>query len=138
MVETVDSFKIAKELDKRCAKIGRIMPILIEINSGKEPQKSGVMPEDVKNVVKEVSTLKNVRILGFMTMGPRTGNPEESRPYFKITKKIFDVVKKMNLPNVEMRYLSMGMSNSYKVAVEEGSNMIRVGTKIFGLRDYQK
>lgn len=138
MVETIDSFEIAKELDKRCAKMGRIMPILIEINSGKEPQKSGVMPEDVEKVAKEVSTLENVRILGLMTMGPRTGNPEESRPYFKITKKIFDDIKKMNLPNVEMRYLSMGMSNSYKIAIEEGSNVVRIGTKIFGTRDYQK
>ncbi len=138
MVETIDSFEIAKELDKRCEKIGRIMPILIEINSGKEPQKSGVMPEDVEKTVKEVSVLKNVRILGLMTMGPRTGNPEGSRPYFKVTKKIFDDLKEMNLPNVKMRYLSMGMSNSYKIAIEEGSNMVRIGTKIFGARDYQK
>ncbi len=138
MVETVDSFEIAKELDKRCAKLGQIMPILIEINSGREIQKSGVIPENVVNVVKEVSNLENVKILGLMTMGARTGSPEESRPYFKITKEIFDDMKEMDLPNVEMIYLSMGMSNSYKIAIEEGSNMVRIGTMIFGARDYQK
>lgn len=138
MVETVDSFEMAQELDKRCAKMGRIMPILIEINSAKEPQKSGVMPEDAKEVIAQISSLNNVRILGLMTMGPRTGDPEEARAYFKLTKKIFDEISEEKIPNVSMKYLSMGMSNSYKVAIEEGANMIRIGTKIFGERIYKK
>jgi uncharacterized pyridoxal phosphate-containing UPF0001 family protein len=71
-------------------------------------------------------------------MGPRFGNPENSRPYFVETKMIFDRMKKLNLPNVEMRYLSMGMTNSYKIALEEGANMVRIGTKIFGERDYEQ
>ena len=73
-----------------------------------------------------------------MTMGPRFGNPEDSRPYFVETKKIFDRIKRLNLPNVEMKYLSMGMTNSYQVALGEGANVVRIGTKIFGERDYEK
>ena len=136
MIETVDSVEIAREIDKRCAQIGKIMPVLIEINSGREKQKSGVFPEKAEQLVKEISTCPNIRVMGLMTMGPRFGNPEDSRPYFVETKRIFDRIKKLNLPNVEMRYLSMGMTNSYKIAIEEGANIIRVGSKIFGERDY--
>jgi pyridoxal phosphate enzyme (YggS family) len=135
MIETVDSLEIAKEIDRKCAQIGKIMPILIEVNSGKEPQKSGVLPEDVEQLVKEISSLRNVKVMGLMTMGPRFGNPENSKPYFVETRRIFDKIKELKLSNVEMRYLSMGMTNSYKVALEEGANIIRIGTKIFGERD---
>jgi len=134
MIETVDSLEIAKEIDRKCAQIGKIMPILIEVNSGKEPQKSGVLPEDVEQLVKEISGFKNIKVMGLMTMGPRFGNPENSRPYFVETRRIFNKIKGLKLPNVEMRYLSMGMTNSYKVAFEEGANIIRIGTKIFGER----
>ena len=135
MIETVDSLDIAKEIDKRCAQIGKIMPILIEVNSGREPQKSGVLPDDAEQLVREISSLGNIKVTGLMTMGPRFGNPEDSRPYFVETRKIFDKIKGLGLPNVEMRYLSMGMTNSYKVALEEGANIIRIGTRIFGERD---
>jgi len=135
MIETVDSLDIAREIDKRCAQIGKIMPILIEVNSGREPQKSGVLPEDVERLVRGITSLGNIKMMGLMTMGPRFGNPEDSRPYFVETRKIFDKIKELGLPNVEMRYLSMGMTNSYKVALEEGANIIRIGTRIFGERD---
>jgi len=135
MIETVDSLDIAREIDKRCAQIGKIMPILIEVNSGREPQKSGVLPEDVERLVRGITNLGNIKMMGLMTMGPRFGNPEDSRPYFVETRKIFDKIKELGLPNVEMRYLSMGMTNSYKVALEEGANIIRIGTRIFGERD---
>jgi hypothetical protein len=134
MIESVDSLDIAREIDKRCAQIGKIMPILIEVNSGREPQKSGVLPEDVGQLVGEISGLGNIKIMGLMTMGPRVGNPEDSRPYFVETRKIFDKIKGLGLTNVEIRYLSMGMTNSYKVALEEGANIIRIGTRIFGER----
>jgi len=137
MIETVDSLEIAKEVDKRCAQIGKVMPVLIEINSGHEEQKSGVLPEKTEQLVRELSVLQNIRIMGLMTMGPRFGNPEDSRPYFVETKKIFDEIKKLNLPNIEMRYLSMGMTNSYKIALEEGANIVRIGSKIFGEREYE-
>ena len=134
MVETVDSIEIAGEIDKWCARMGKIMPVLIEVNSGREMQKSGVFPENVAELVRAISVLANLKVMGLMTMGPRTGNPENSRPYFIETKGMFDKIKKLNLPGVEMKYLSMGMTNSYKVAIEEGANIVRLGNKIFGER----
>jgi len=136
MIETVDSSELAREIDKRCAQIGKVMPVLIEINSGREEQKSGVFPEKAEQLVTEISVLNNIRVMGLMTMGPRFGNPEDSRPYFVETKKIFERIKKLNLPNIQMRYLSMGMTNSYKIALDEGANMVRIGSKIFGERGY--
>jgi len=135
MIETVDSIEIASEIDKRCAQIGKIMPVLIEVNSGREKQKSGVFPEGVGQLASEISAFPNIRVMGLMTMGPRFGNPEDSRPYFVETRKIFEKIKKLNLPNIEMKYLSMGMTNSYRIAVEEGANIVRLGSKIFGERD---
>jgi len=135
MIETVDSLRIAEEIDKRSAEAGREMPILIEINSGREEQKFGVLPEDAEGFLRELTWLKNLNVEGLMTMGPFTGDPEDARPYFKETKKIFDRIKARNLAGLEMKYLSMGMTNSYLVAIEEGANMVRIGTKIFGPRE---
>jgi pyridoxal phosphate enzyme (YggS family) len=134
MIETVDSFEIAGEIDKRCSQIGKVMPVLIEINSGREKQKFGVLPEDAEELIKRISSLKNAKIMGLMTMGPIFGDPEDFRPYFIETRKIFEQVKKLNLPDVEMKYLSMGMTNSYRTAIEEGANIVRIGTLIFGER----
>jgi len=138
MIETVDSVEIAKEIDKKCQQIGKVMPILIEVNSGEEEQKSGVSPRNAEQLIREVSSFKNINVMGLMTMGPRFGNPEDARPYFIKTRGIFDTIRRLNLPNVEMRYLSMGMTNSYQVAVEEGANIVRIGTRLFGERDYMK
>jgi len=138
VIETIDSIELAGEIDKRCAQIGKTMPVLIEINSGRELQKAGVLPENAEQLVREISACPNIRIMGLMTMGPRFGNPEDSRPYFVETKKIFEKIKKLNLPATEMSYLSMGMTNSYKIALEEGANIVRIGSKIFGERDYGK
>ena len=137
MIETVDSLEIAGEIDKRCALIGKAMPVLIEINSGRESQKTGVFPEDVDEMVKEISNYQNLKVAGLMTMGPMWGDPEDSRPYFRETKRLFDRIKSLGLPGVEMRYLSMGMTNSYRVAIEEGANIVRIGTKVFGERSRQ-
>ena len=134
MIETVSSMEFAEEINKRAGQLNKIMPVLIEVNSGKEPQKSGVMPEDCENLVRRISTLPNIKIEGLMTMGPLVDDPEKLRPYFKLTKELFDRIKELELPNVEMKYLSMGMSDSYKIAIEEGANIIRIGTKIFGPR----
>ena len=135
MIETVDSSELSKEIDKRCGQREIIMPILIEVNSGREKQKFGVFPDDAEDFIKEISRLKNIKIEGLMTMGPMLGDPEEARPYFVETKKLFDRIKTLNPPGVEMKYLSMGMTNSYQVAIEEGANIVRIGTKIFGPRD---
>jgi len=134
MIETVDSLELAQEIDKRCAEMGRVMPVLVEVNSGRERQKSGVLPEETEGLIKEISRLPNLKVMGLMTMGPRFGNPEDSRPYFVITRQLFERIKQLELPNVEMKYLSMGMTNSYRVALEEGANLVRIGTKIFGER----
>jgi len=134
MIESLDSLRLAEEIDKRCGEIGKVMPVLVEVNSGREEQKFGVLPEDVEELVGKASTLQNIKIMGLMTMGPRFGNPEDSRPYFQETRKIFERLKQLDLSNVEMRYLSMGMTNSYRIALEEGANMVRIGTKIFGER----
>ena len=134
MIETVDSLKLAKAIDKACRNINKSMPVLIEINSGEESQKAGVIPSDAVSLIKEISGLENVRITGLMTMGPFSGDPEDARPYFKKTRELFKDIEQTNLSGIEMRYLSMGMSNSYRVAVEEGANMVRIGTKLFGER----
>jgi PLP dependent protein len=134
MIETVDSLKLADTIDKQCAKIGKIMEILIEINSGEEPQKAGVMPSEAPRLIREISGLENVKVMGLMTMGPLTGEVEEIRPCFKRTKALFEEMKNVEHPRVQMRFLSMGMSDSYRVAIEEGANLIRIGTMIFGKR----
>ena len=135
MIESVDSLEIAGEIDRKCAQIGKIMPVLIEVNSGREPQKSGALPEDVEQLIRGISSLRNIRVMGLMTMGPLSTDAEEFRPYFADTRRIFDKLGALGLPNVEMKYLSMGMTDSYRVAIEEGANIIRIGTLIFGERD---
>jgi pyridoxal phosphate enzyme (YggS family) len=134
MIETIDSLRIAESVNRHCANMGKTMPVLIEINSGRESNKTGVLPEDVDDMVREISALSQIRIQGLMTMGPRLGNPENARPYFKATKAAFDRLNKAGMKNVEMRYLSMGMSNSYQIAIEEGANIVRIGMKLFGNR----
>ncbi len=135
LIETVDSIKLARAIDRACGNIDKVMPILMEINSGEESQKAGVMPEDAISLARDMSELDNIKLMGLMTMGPFAGDPEDSRPYFQKTKKLFEEIKEMGLPGVEMKYLSMGMSNSYKVALEEGANVVRIGTKLFGERE---
>lgn len=135
MIETVDSVEIASEIDKRCTQIDKVIPVLIEINSGREKQKAGVSPEKAEQLVREISAYRNIKVMGLMTMGPRFGNPEDSRPYFVETREIFEKLKQLNLPNIEMKYLSMGMTNSYRIAIEEGANMVRLGSRLFGERE---
>ena len=93
------------------------------------------MPGEAILLIREISELKNVRIMGLMTMGPFAGEPEHARPYFQKTKSIFEEIKALNMPDVKMEFLSMGMSNSYRVAIEEGANLVRIGTKLFGRRN---
>jgi pyridoxal phosphate enzyme (YggS family) len=135
MIETVDSWKLAQTLEYYCKANHKTMPVLIEINSGREAKKTGVLPEAVEELVLQMSTLEHLRLDGLMTMGPRFGNPEDSRPYFKTTRAMFERLAVMNLPNISMRYLSMGMSNSYHIAIEEGANIVRLGSKLFGDRE---
>jgi pyridoxal phosphate enzyme (YggS family) len=135
MIETVDSLEIASEIDKRCGQSGKVMPVLVEINSGREAQKTGVMPEDALGLINAIADLKNIRVEGLMTMGTATGNAEELQVNFRETRQLFEKLKQMVLPNAEIKYLSMGMTDSYKIALEEGANIIRIGSRIFGARD---
>jgi len=134
MIETVDSLDLAEEINKRCAQENKVMEVLVEINSGREKQKSGVWPEQAENLVKGLAKCNNIKVKGLMTMGSFSEEAEDSRPYFKETRQIFEQLKTADIPGIEMKYLSMGMSTSYKVAIEEGANMVRVGTMIFGQR----
>lgn len=130
VIQTVDSLQLACEIDKRAGEIGKMADIYIEINIAKEKQKAGVMPEEAEELIKQISHLKNIRIEGLMTMGP-AAEPENLKPYFREARMIFEKLQAFKIPNVSMNVLSMGMSNSYKIAIEEGSNMIRIGTAIF-------
>jgi pyridoxal phosphate enzyme (YggS family) len=134
MIETLDSWPLAELIDRRCAAIGKSMPVLVEVNIGQEDSKTGVLPDEVDDLVERMNGLQHIRVQGLMTMGPRFGDPEDARPYFRATKEAFDRLARADLPNVEMRHLSMGMSNSYQVAIEEGANMVRLGTMLFGER----
>lgn len=136
VIQTIDSLEKAMDINKRAERIGEIIPVYIEINIGSEDSKAGVKPDYqvIEDLIRKISKLTHLKIEGLMTMGPRSGNPEDIRPYFRKTKEIYERIKILKLPNVDMKTLSMGMSNSYKVAIEEGSNMIRLGTAIFGER----
>ncbi|HEC65821.1 MAG TPA: YggS family pyridoxal phosphate-dependent enzyme [bacterium] len=140
VIQTVDSLKTAIAIDARVEKAEKkIISVYVEINIGSEITKDGLKPdyEIIQSLVREISRLEHLSLEGLMTMGPSLGNPEDSRPYFRRTKDIFERIKALNLPNVNMKTLSMGMTNSYKVAIEEGSNMVRLGTIVFGKRKYK-
>ncbi len=127
-IQTLDSIELAEEINKRAKKK---ISCFIEINSAKEEQKTGIFPEDVFNFVDEIKKFENIKIEGVMTMGPNVENIEDIRPYFKLTKEIFEKLKEDKDIGKDIKYLSMGMSDSYKIAIEEGANMIRIGRKIF-------
>ncbi|MCK5082733.1 MAG: YggS family pyridoxal phosphate-dependent enzyme [Candidatus Omnitrophica bacterium] len=135
-IETIDSVELAEAVNKRAAVIKREVPVFIEINIGSEITKSGVKPEYeiIEKLAKSILGLNHLKLEGLMTVGPRTGDPEEVRPYFRKTKEIFDKLKNIGTLNVDLKYLSMGMSNSYRIAIEEGANIVRLGTVIFGER----
>ncbi|MFP4641581.1 MAG: YggS family pyridoxal phosphate-dependent enzyme [Dehalococcoidia bacterium] len=138
VIQTVESVEKAIDIDKRARSIGKRQPVYVEINIGSEVTKAGLEPryEMVENAVREIAGLENISVEGLMTMGPRVGDPEDNRSHFRKTKEIFDRIRDLQLPNVNMQTLSMGMSNSYRVAIEEGANMVRLGTVVFGERDY--
>ena len=133
-IETVDSVRLAKAIDREASKIGRVLPILIEVNSAREPQKSGVLPEETPALIREIAGLPSIRIEGLMTMGPLVDDPEKIRPFFAEAKRLLDEIAGLRIPNVEMRVLSMGMSDSYRIAIEEGATLVRLGTVLFGPR----
>ena len=134
MIESLDSARLARAVDRHCAAAGKVMPVLIEINSGRESNKTGVSPDEAAELAREIGGLERLRLQGLMTMGPRFGEPEDARSYFRLTKELFDSLSSADLGDGEMRFLSMGMSNTYEIAIEEGANIVRIGTKLFGER----
>lgn len=132
LIHSVDKLSLAEEINKQCAKIGKVMDTLIEVNSGREESKGGIMPEAVCDFYDKLKCLPFVRVRGLMTMAPRCESREEYLKYFGITKALFDELFK----NENDAILSMGMSESYEYAIEAGANLVRVGSKIFGERIY--
>ena len=136
MIESVDSLKLAKEISKQAGKHGLVMNILAEINIGGEESKSGFAPKDAENAVKEIAKLPNIHIKGLMCIPPVANMPEEARKYFRKMYKLFLDIGAKNIDNSDMSVLSMGMSGDFDIAVSEGANLVRVGTSLFGKRNY--
>jgi pyridoxal phosphate enzyme (YggS family) len=130
LIHSVDSLSLAEQISKHATAIGRKIPVLIEVNSAREPMKDGVMPEEAEQLFLDARELDGISVVGIMTMGPALDNPEDMRPYFRLTKEIFDSIK-TKYGFVGDGILSMGMSDSYRVAIEEGSTLVRVGRKLF-------
>lgn len=139
MIHSVDSLKLAKEIDKRAEQHGITMDILIQVNSAMEESKFGVTTEETEQLISEIANqCPNIKIKGLMCIAPYEENPEDARTYFAQVKKIFDKYIDNKNKNIDFKYLSMGMTNDFEIAILEGSNLIRVGTAIFGYRDYSK
>jgi pyridoxal phosphate enzyme (YggS family) len=124
VIQSIDSIKIAEEVNAQAEKIHKIQKVLVEVNIAKEPQKNGVVPEEAYALIEHVRHLQHVELLGLMSMAPLSDNPEDSRPYFKKMKQLFD-------DHPELTVLSMGMSGDYKIALQEGATVVRIGTKLF-------
>ena len=137
LIHSVDSLRLAEEISKQAQKHNLTMPILIELNIGAEDTKFGTSLEEAIALVKEISLLPNIQIKGLMTVAPFVDDAEENRHYFNAMKHLSVDIMKENIDNVCMDILSMGMTGDYEVAVEEGATMVRVGTGIFGERNYQ-
>ena len=137
MIHSLDREGLCEEIQKRAEKIDRTIDCLVQVNISKEDSKHGLYEEDVIDFIKNVSSkYTNINIKGLMTMAPFTEDEDEVRNVFKSLKNLSLNIDKLNIPNVSMEYLSMGMSNDYKIAIEEGSTIVRVGTSIFGQRNY--
>lgn len=138
LIHSVDSLKLAEEISKRAKAKDITMDVLVEINIAGEEAKSGVPLSEAEELAVEISKLDNIRVKGLMTVAPFVENPEDNRECFKQMKKLFVDIKEKNYNNIDMQYLSMGMTNDYEIAVEEGANIVRIGTGLFGARDYSK
>lgn len=138
MIHSVDSYRLAQEISVQAQKKGIIMPILIEVNVANEESKFGITADETLQLVEEIAALPSLKICGLMTIAPYVVDAEENRLYFRQIKQLSVDIKNKNIDNVSMDVLSMGMTGDYQVAIEEGSTMVRVGTGIFGARNYGK
>ena len=135
LIHTVDKLKLAREINKQAAKIDKVQQVLLQINIAKEQTKSGADAGEVLDLARGISEFDNLSLQGLMCMPPFFDDPEDARPYFRAVSLIKEEIKSMDLPGVEMSHLSMGMSNDFAVAIQEGATLVRVGTAIFGSRD---
>lgn len=136
LIHTLDRERLADELERRAGEAGKVIHALIQINIGDEGQKSGVAVEEVESLIRHISTCEHIQIDGLMAIAPYFESPEAVRPFFKKMKSIFEDVKKFEYNNINMSILSMGMTHDFEVAIEEGATMVRVGTGIYGKRNY--
>lgn len=136
LIHSVDSFRLAQEIEKEAARKNCCIDILIEVNMAAEESKFGVSPEEVLPLVEQIADFRHIHIKGLMTIAPFVENPEENRIHFANLRKLSVDIAAKNIDNVSMRILSMGMTNDYEVAIEEGATIVRVGTGIFGERNY--
>ncbi|MBO4846835.1 MAG: YggS family pyridoxal phosphate-dependent enzyme [Lachnospiraceae bacterium] len=136
MIHSVDSVKLATEISRRAIQAGRVIPVLIEINIGNEDSKFGIKPDELEDLLRQIADLEGIKISGLMCVAPYTEYAEENRVYFKQMKQLSVDIMQKNIDNVFMNVLSMGMSGDYEVASSEGATYVRVGTGIFGERDY--
>ncbi len=136
LIHSVDSIHLAKAIDKEAGKIGKVQDILVQVNLAKEESKSGVYKEDLREMLDLVEELPNVRLCGLMCIAPNYDEVENCRPLFREMYGIYQKVKEIPYQTANIKYLSMGMTHDYPIAVEEGANMVRVGTAIFGPRQY--
>lgn len=132
-IESVDSRRLIEEVGRRAQQSGRSIDIFIEVNVSGEESKFGVSPEDAEEIISFASAFKSLKVKGLMAVPPFFDDPEKARPYFRKLKEFREEIKKLNIPNVDIKYLSMGMTDDFEVAVEEGSNIVRVGRGIFGI-----
>ena len=138
LIHSVDSYRLAEEINIQAKKKGIVAPILVEVNIAEEESKFGIHKEDAIQLVEEIAELENIRIEGLMTIAPFVEDPEENRQYFRNIRQLSVDIAEKNIDNVSMNVLSMGMTGDYTVAIEEGATMVRVGTGIFGARNYNK
>ena len=134
LIHSVESLELSEEINKRAEKNNFTANVLIELNIGEEESKFGINEKSIYDFINSMAKFNNIKVLGLMTVAPFCENPEDVRWVFKKMKNIYDEISTMNLQNVQMKYLSMGMTNDYEIAIEEGSNIIRIGTAIFGAR----
>jgi len=134
MIHSLDSVELAQEINKRAQKAGKIIDVLVQVNVAGEESKFGISKDEAMNFIKEISKYRNIKVKGLMTIAPLVSDPEEIRFVFKELRKIFIDISRENIDNIDMDYLSMGMSNDFEVAIEEGANIVRIGTAIFGKR----
>jgi pyridoxal phosphate enzyme (YggS family) len=134
LIHSIDSVVLVREVGRRAEEAGKIQDVLLEVNTSGEPQKYGFQIEEAVKILTGIKDIRGVKVLGLMTVGPLTEDVEKVRESFRKLRTIYDEIAGMGIPNVEMRYLSMGMSGDFEIAIEEGSNMVRIGSAIFGAR----